>query len=98
MSEGKTVSSEETLDSALISTQANENYTEAAMTFADNSQLHFRHTIHERWVRALAEPGDATCLARTLLPLITTFRLNAKHLDITFQDGTRWDHHIPNRR
>ena len=33
------------------------------------------------------EPG----LAGELLSAITMFRLNSKHLDIQFEDGSRWD-------
>jgi hypothetical protein len=84
------------LKSSLVSAAADEKFTQAVMQFCDGSRLMFCHRVDERWAKALAaEPqGDEagqTGIAGQLLAAITIFRLNAKHLDIQFQDGSRWD-------
>ncbi len=95
---------EETLRRALLTVVANENFTEAVMRFRDNSRLCFCHRVGERWAKAVGpeQREDETGLAGELLSAITKFRLNAKHLDIQFADGSRWDEAIqkfnhPNR-
>ena len=63
------------------------------MRLQDNSRLCFCHRVGERWAKAVG-PGqreDETGLAGELLSAMTMFRLNAKHLDIEFEDGSRWD-------
>ena len=67
----------------------NEDFTEAVLTMRDGSRLCFRHCVGERWAKATGS-GEAA-LAGQLLPLIGTFRLNGKHLDIQFADGSRWE-------
>jgi hypothetical protein len=86
-------SSEEILKMQLLTVEANENFTEAVMLFHDNSRLCFRHRVDERWAKAVGsgQPEDETGLAGELLSAMTMFRLNAKHLDIQFDDGSRWD-------
>ncbi len=87
------MTSEETLSRALLTVVANENFTEAVMRFRDNSRLFFCHRVGERWAKAVgpeqreAEAGQAG----ELLSAMSMFRLNAKHLDIQFEDGSRWD-------
>ena len=84
---------EETLRRALLSVKANEDFTEAVLRFRDNSRLCFCHRVGERWAKAVgpeqreAEAGQAA----ELLSAMSMFRLNAKHLDIKFEDGSRWD-------
>ena len=87
------MTSEETLRRALLGVKVNENFTEAVLQFLDNSRLCFCHRVDERWAKAVgpeqreAEAGQAG----ELLSAMSMFRLNAKHLDIQFQDGSRWD-------
>ena len=87
-----------TLRRALLTVEADENFTEAVMRFRDNSRLCFCHRVGERWAKAVGPDGreDETGLAGELLSAITMFRLNAKHLDIQFEDGSRWDEALQN--
>ena len=65
----------------------------------DGSQLCFRHRVGERWAKAVAPdraPHEAG-IAGEVLALIATFRLNAKHLDVAFSDGSRWEMRFPKR-
>lgn len=68
-------------------------YAEAWVSFTDGSRLHFVHRVGERWAKAQGHPdgksGDGT--AGTMLAAMAMFRLNAKHLDIRFADGSRWE-------
>jgi hypothetical protein len=83
----------ETLWMALLMVEANENYSEAILQFRDKSRLCFCHRVGERWAKAVG-PGQRendAGLAAELLSAMTMFRLNAKHLDIHFEDGSRWD-------
>jgi hypothetical protein len=86
-------SSEEILKRELLTVEVNENFTEAVMQFHDNSRLCFCHRVGERWAKAFGsgQPEDETGLAGKILSAMTMFRLNAKHLDIQFEDGSRWD-------
>ena len=85
--------SEETLRRALWTVEADEIFTEAVMRFHDNSRLCFCHRVGERWAKAVGPEGreDEAGQAGELLSEMTMFRLNAKHLDIQFADGSRWD-------
>jgi hypothetical protein len=87
------MSTEEILRTALTTVTADEKFAEAVLQFHDGSRLCFCHRVGERWAKAIGpkereqEPG----LAGELLSAMTKFRLNAKHLDIEFQDGSRWE-------
>jgi len=87
------MTSEETLRSALVTVESDGRFTEAVLCFRDKSRLCFCHRVGERWAKALGpeKREDASGLAGELLGHITMFRLNAKHLDIQFADGSRWD-------
>jgi hypothetical protein len=87
------MTAEETLRAQLIAVEADKNFTEAVMRFGDNSRLCFCHRVGERWAKAVGpeDREDEAGLAGELLRAITIFRLNAKHLDIQFEDGSRWD-------
>ena len=87
------MTSEETLRSDLLTVEANENFTEAVMVFHDNSRLCFCHRLGERWAKAAGPEHreEEAGLAGELLSAMTMFRLNAKHLDIQFEDDSRWD-------
>jgi hypothetical protein len=98
------MTSEERLRSELLTVEVNENFTEAVLQFHDNSRLCFCHRVDERWAKSVGPDQRETeaGLAGELLSEITTFRLNANHLDIQFQDGSRWDEAVqkldrPNR-
>jgi hypothetical protein len=81
------------LRQSLSGVEVNPDFTEATLTLADGSRLVFRHRVGERWVRAVGpdtgqgEPGRAG----EVLALVARFRLNAKHLEVEFSDGGRWE-------
>lgn len=60
---------------------------EAQLVFDDTSFLHFRHDPHTRWVQAWAP--EAGGLAPELVSRIARFRLNRRHLELWFDDGSR---------
>jgi hypothetical protein len=95
----KPMNSHDELQSGLLCVDANENFTQAVMQFRDRSRLCFCHTVHERWARAFGSTDDEedAGLAGRLLAEIVRFRLNAKHLDIWFNDGSRWDQPVGTR-
>lgn len=88
-----TTTSEALLRTALMTVEANESFTEAVMRFHDNSRLCFCHRVGDRWAKAVGPEHreDEAGRAGELLSVMTMFRLNAKHLDIKFEDGSRWD-------
>jgi len=88
---------EEALRRAFVSLEVNDDFSEAALQMRDGSRLCFRHRVDERWVRAqgAATNGD-TNLTVAILATIARFRLNAKHLEIWFEDGGRWEASFPN--
>jgi hypothetical protein len=64
---------------------SNSAFTEATLHFTDGSELRFEHTSRtNRWARASAPRtiADEICIA------LRQFRLNAKHLQLFFDDGT----------
>ena len=87
------VTSADTLQAALMTVEANEDFTEAILRFYDDSRLCFCHRVGERWAKAVGPEQRETekGLATEFLFAITIFRLNAKHLDIQFRDNSRWD-------
>ena len=63
----------------------NSAYTQAVLFFADGSYLQAEHTSREnRWVRASTADSVADRACRAM----TGFRLNAKHLQLYFEDGS----------
>jgi len=74
------------LRGALASVEVNDAFSEAAVVMSDGSRLCFRHRVGERWASA-----DGGGRAAEVLAMIHQFRLNGKHLDIQFQDGSRWE-------
>jgi hypothetical protein len=90
------MTSEENLRTALTTVEANESFAEAVLRFRDGSRLCFCHRVGERWARAVGpeQREDEAGLAGELLAAVTKFRLNAKHLDIEFEDGSRWDERL----
>ncbi len=85
--------SAQTLRTSLLTVEVDGAFTEAVLRLRDNSRLCFCHRVNERWAKSVGADGqeDQAGLAGELLSVITMFRLNAKHLDIQFQDGSRWD-------
>ncbi len=83
----------ERLHHLLAYAEVNADHTEAVLHLEDGSRLCFCHRVDERWVKALGpeaavmEPG----VAGEILSSIQRFRLNLKHLDISFQDASCWD-------
>jgi hypothetical protein len=63
----------------------NPEFTEASLFFADGSFLQFVHRSRdERWARPSADDTTAGEICRGLLQ----FRLNAKHLQLYFDEGS----------
>jgi len=63
---------------------ADAQFTEATLFFKDGSFLQFVHKARdERWARPSAEDAIAGQVCRA----IRQFRLNAKHLQLFFDDG-----------
>ncbi len=84
---------EERLRECFVSLEVNEGFTEAILVMRDDSRLCFLHRVSERWAKAVhdGEAESACTLAGQVLSMISLFRLNAKHLDVQFQDGSRWE-------
>jgi hypothetical protein len=90
------MTSAESLQAKLLSAGANETFTEAVLSLQDGSRLCFCHRVGERWAKAVGPEGreENGGLAGALLPAVTMFRLNAKHLDVQFADGSRWEQRL----
>jgi hypothetical protein len=89
--ERRSVSNEETLRKLFAAIRVDERFTVAVLTLRDGSTLEFHHRVGERWARAVGADGSDRGPARELLDAMRMFRLNAKHLDIEFEDGSRWE-------
>ena len=71
----------------------NPDFTRAVLYFQDGSYLQFEHTSRaNRWVKASA--GDS--MADTVSQAMHHFRLNAKHLQLYFEDGSDVEFFGPN--
>jgi hypothetical protein len=83
----------EVLRRAFVSLEVNEDFSEAVLLLQDDSRLCFCHRVGERWVRAIDVPEAAggNTFAGQVLSLICLFRLNARRLDVQFQDGSCWE-------
>ena len=65
--------------------EVNAAFNQATLHFPDGSQLQFEHTSRSnRWARASADSTIADDICRS----IQQFRLNAKHLQLFFEDGS----------
>jgi len=63
----------------------NAAFNRATLEFTDGSYLQFEHTSRSnRWARASADATVADGICRS----IHQFRLNAKHLQLFFEDGS----------
>jgi hypothetical protein len=78
---------------SFVGVEVNEDFSEAVLTMRDGSRLCFCHRVGQRWARAVAsgERGGEAALADRVLALLALFRLNARHLDVQFADGSRWE-------
>jgi hypothetical protein len=87
------MTAEEVLRGSFASLEVNGDFTEAVLAMRDRTRLCFCHRVGERWAKAVgaADAGEDAGLAGQVLPLIALFRLNAKHLDVQFNDGSRWE-------
>ena len=86
------MSCEANLQDWFVSIETNEDFSEAVVKLHDDSLLCFCHRVGELWAKALGPDGEDTeGQAKELLGAITRFRLNAKHLEVWFDDGSRWE-------
>jgi hypothetical protein len=78
---------------SFASIEVNDTFTEAVVAMSDGSRLCFRHRVGERTAGAVGREGgdEAAGVAGELLRALSTFRLNAKHLEVQFSDGSRWE-------
>lgn len=73
------------VQSQVVRYVANVTFTQAALLFTDESRLLFEHTSREnRWAKA----SRAHSLAERCCEAMQQFRLNAKHLQLYFVDGS----------
>lgn len=81
------------LRSSLASLEVNDTFSEAVLVMGDGSRLRFCHRAGERWAKAEGKGGaeGQASLAAESLSMIVLFRLNGKHLDVQFKDGSRWE-------
>ncbi len=90
--EGGRMTAEDLLRAAFASLEVNGDFSEAVLAMTDGSRLCFCHRVGERWAKAVGGgEGGENGTAGRVLPLIALFRLNAKHLDVRFRDGSRWE-------
>ena len=85
------MSMQETLHGLFCSIETDDVYSEAVISLNDSSLLCFCHRVDERWAKAIGPVGTGSGCAEELLDAIQMFRLNAKHLQIFFNDGTTWE-------
>jgi hypothetical protein len=80
----------DTIRDQAIRSVANADFNRALLFFSDGSQLRFEHTSRQnRWAKA----SDEGTLAETFCLSLTQFRLNAKHLELFFKDGSTAEFH-----
>ena len=81
------------LRQGFVAVEVNADFSEAMLRLRDQSRLCMCHRVGERWAKALPAPDapPGTGVADLVLARIARFRLNAKHLDIQFADGSRWE-------
>lgn len=71
---------------------SNEQFNRAALFFSDGSFLEFEHTSRQnRWARPSADNTIAGEICRSMIE----FRLNAKHLQLFFSDGSNVEFRSP---
>jgi hypothetical protein len=87
------MSDEQLLRQSLLSLQVSDDFTEAVLLMVDGTRLCFCHRVGERWAKTVLPAGavGGVGVADQLLGRIAHFRLNARHLDVQFQDDSRWE-------
>ena len=85
------MSKEEVLRDSFVSIKTDARFTEAVVTLRDESLLCFCHRVGERWSKAVGQDGNKGGCSQELLDAIQMFRLNAKHLETQFDDGSCWE-------
>ena len=85
------MSKEEVLRDSFVSIKTDARFTEAVVAIRDGSVLYFCHRVGERWAKAVGPKGNEGGCSQELLDAIRMFRLNAKHLEILFDDGSCWE-------
>jgi hypothetical protein len=87
------MTNDELLRKSFVSVEVNESFSEAVVLLRDGSKLCFCHRVGERWAKAFGKDQSEkeAGSAGALLSGIAMFRLNAKHLDVEFADGSRWE-------
>ena len=83
------MTADELFRESFVLLEVNDEFTEAVVGMRDGSRLCFCHRVGERWARAVGDHEAA--LSGRVLPLIARFRLNPRHLDVHFHDGSRWE-------
>jgi hypothetical protein len=84
------MSADDFLRRAFVGLEVNEDFTEAVLRLDDGSWLHLCHRVGQRTVKADGGASEVT-MAAQVLAHIATFRLNGKHLDVSFNDGSCWE-------
>ena len=79
------------LQDLFVSIKTDVRFTEAAVTLRDGSVLYLCHRVGERWAKAVGPEGNEGGCSQELLDAIRMFRLNAKHLEIRFDDESCWE-------
>jgi hypothetical protein len=88
------------LRGAFVALEVNDDFSEAELSLRDATRLCFRHRVGERWAKAVGagQDGGPAGLAGEVLARVAGFRLNARHLDLHFADGSRWEARFADRR
>ena len=84
------MSDDEFMRRSFAAVQVSADFSEAVVAFSDDSRLEFCHRVGQRTAKAVGPTGQ-DFLASQVLQRIARFRLNGKHLDIAFADGSRWE-------
>lgn len=84
---------EEFLRRSFVALEVNGEFTEAVLQMQDDSRLCFCHRVGERWAKAVGpdQTDNERTRAGEILSRMALFRLNAKHLEVHFADGSRWE-------
>ena len=85
------MSKEKVLRDSFVSIKTDTPFTEAVVTLRDESLLCFCHRVGERWAKAVGPEGNEGGCSQELLDAIRMFRLNAKLLEILFNDRSCWE-------
>jgi hypothetical protein len=86
-----TTTSADLLRKFVVAIKTDKRFTEAVIELSDKSLLCFRHAVGERWIKAIGPNEKPGGFAQNLMGAISMFRLNAKHLEISFNDGSSWE-------